>query len=247
MRCLFIILILSLTPLTARTWTNEDGKKTIEGDYVSHTDKHVVIKRGAKNIIIKYEFLSASDREWVGNLDKASDPGQSDTPVDLKTLLAVVQHGDREQAVVGKLEKNKHVDASLSKTFLARMGLNGFYKTKEILNGHHYAFHFEWDGNDRLTCITLRSEDFNRAEFKQDVKNTWLDGIKLVSQCYGEAKQASDFPPVSSLSPDANLMITHVWHPQDTNKTVALCVGIEEDKAFVALNYYNRVIELQKL
>lgn len=250
MRCLFIILILSLTPLTAKTWTSADGKKTIEGDYVSHTDKHVVIESGAKNIIIKYEFLSAPDRRWVENLNKASDsdqPVSSKNPAHLKTLLALVQHGDSEQAVVGKLEKNTNVEAALSKTFLARVGLNGFFKTKELLNGHHYAFYFDWDENDRLACITLRSEDFPQAEFKQGVKNTWLTGINLVSQCYDEAKQASDFPLVSSLSPDTNLMITHVRHPQGTSKTVALCVGIEEDKAFVALNYYDRIIELKKL
>lgn len=250
MRALITFLILSLTPLSAKTWTSADGAKTIEGDYVSHTDEQVVIKSRGKEIIIKYEFLSALDRKWVEDLDKApaADPAVSQKDsARLKTLLAVVQHGDTKQAVVSKLEKDPSIDASMSTTFLGRMGLNGFFKTKEALNGHRYAFHFDWDDNDRLSCITLRSEDFPQDEFKQGVKNSWLAGIKLVSQCYDEAEQASDFPPVSLLSPEANVMITHVWHPQGTSKTVALCVGIEEDKAFVALNYYDRIIELQKL
>jgi len=249
-RSIFIFIILSLVPLTARTWTSADGKKTIDGEYVSHTDEQVVIKRGTKNLTVKYEFLSTLDREWVEDLDKVSDPDQSSALEDagrLKTLLALVQHGDGEGTVVRKLEKNPHIEASLSKTFLARVGLNGFFKTKETLNGKQYVFHFDWDENDRLTCITLRSEEFPRAEFKQGVKNAWLAGNKLISQSYGEAKQTSDFPPVSSLSPDANLMITHVWHPEGTKKTIALCVGIDEDNAFIALNYYDRFIELKKL
>lgn len=250
MRSLFVFFLLSLVPSTARTWTSADGEKTIEGEYVSHADEHVVIKRGTKDIIVKYEFLSDADRKWVEDLDKAVETDPKSSPKDaelLKTLLTIVQHGDGESTVVDKLDQNPHVDATLSKTFLARVGLNGFFKTKATLNGRQFAYYFDWNDQDHLSCITLRSEEFPRADFAKRVKDAWLAGNQLISQCYGEAEQASDFPPVSALTPTANLMITHVWHPEDAEKTLALCVGVDEDKAFVALNYYDRVIKLKKL
>ena len=246
----FLSLTLSLTSLIARTWTSADGGKTIEGEYVSHTDEHVVIKTGRKDIVIKYEFLSARDKQWVDNHAKDSDPGQQDAAkgqASVGMLLKVIQHGDDESAVIRKLDNNPHIEASLDKTFLARVGLNGFFRTKETLNGQQYTFHFDWNENDRLTCITLRSEEFSKAEFEQTVKNAWSACNELVTKSYGEAAQASDYPAINVFNPKANLMITHVWHPEGENKTIALCVGVEEENAFIALNYYDRIIELQKL
>ena len=47
----------------SRTWTNADGSKTFEGDFVSCTEKTVTVKRGRREMTFKMELLSAADQK----------------------------------------------------------------------------------------------------------------------------------------------------------------------------------------
>lgn len=61
----YLFLLLSASPLMARTWTSADGRK-LEGEFVSATETTVTIQRpGGKRVTIGLEKLSAEDRTFV--------------------------------------------------------------------------------------------------------------------------------------------------------------------------------------
>jgi hypothetical protein len=52
-------------PGLSRVWTNSDGTKTFEGDFVSCTEKTVTVKRGRREMTFKMELLSPDDQKWA--------------------------------------------------------------------------------------------------------------------------------------------------------------------------------------
>ncbi|MGC6456799.1 MAG: hypothetical protein ACON4R_00370 [Akkermansiaceae bacterium] len=49
----------------SRVWTNSDGTKTFEGEFVSCNEKTVTVKRGRREMTFKMELLSEADQKWA--------------------------------------------------------------------------------------------------------------------------------------------------------------------------------------
>ena len=49
----------------ARTWTSAEGGKQFQGEYVSHTDDVVTVKKGFKTVRFKIALLSEDDSKWL--------------------------------------------------------------------------------------------------------------------------------------------------------------------------------------
>jgi len=77
----FILSLLMLLPLSARTWTNSDGK-TIEADFVSADQTSVALIMNGKEIKYPLAKLSAADQDWI----KAQNPAKK-PPAEVKTGL----------------------------------------------------------------------------------------------------------------------------------------------------------------
>lgn len=64
------ILLISSLQLSARTWTDVQGREIV-ADYVSHNDKELVMRLvGGREATVPLERLSKADREFLENLDK---------------------------------------------------------------------------------------------------------------------------------------------------------------------------------
>ena len=70
----------------SRTWTNADGSKTFEGDFVSCTEKTVTVKRGRREMTFKMELLSADDQKWAKAENKrlAQEAANKEAAADFK-------------------------------------------------------------------------------------------------------------------------------------------------------------------
>jgi hypothetical protein len=49
----------------ARTWSNADGSKTFEGEFVLCDGTSVTVKRGIKEMTFKLTLLSEDDQKWA--------------------------------------------------------------------------------------------------------------------------------------------------------------------------------------
>lgn len=60
-------LLIAALPLSARTWTSNDGAQTFEADFKSYdaaTEK-VTVHKGFKSMTFTMDKLSVADQEWV--------------------------------------------------------------------------------------------------------------------------------------------------------------------------------------
>ena len=96
----------------ARTWSNADGSKTFEGEFVLCDGTSVTVKRGIKEITFKLELLSEDDQKWAKaeavkiaaaaeNKEAAADFANSDFGKSFEKL----QKLDGEKFVDHKLEE----------------------------------------------------------------------------------------------------------------------------------------------
>jgi len=90
----------------ARTWTAADGKRTIEGDFVSATQDSVTIRKGSGNpITLKFEQVSEADREFV-RAKLAETAADEDAGDDADA--AGEPTGKYDDKATGKWESGKH-------------------------------------------------------------------------------------------------------------------------------------------
>lgn len=52
---------------SARIWTNAEGNKKFEAEYVSHTDTQVTVVINEQNAEFDISLLSAEDQTWIKN------------------------------------------------------------------------------------------------------------------------------------------------------------------------------------
>ena len=78
-RQLICLLAFTLLPLSAREWTNDQGR-TIQADFVSSDGKSVVLKIGGKKFICSLASLSQADRAFVAAQAEKPVPSAFEDP-----------------------------------------------------------------------------------------------------------------------------------------------------------------------
>ncbi len=81
---ILLILILSspclLGDLHTRTWTSADGDQTFTGDYISHTEDKVTVRKNGKIRTIPQSLLSQADITWLSTQNTKKQPPSDTTP-----------------------------------------------------------------------------------------------------------------------------------------------------------------------
>ena len=73
------LLLATVAPLSARTWTDAASGRTLEGDYVSSDATHVIVRSGGKTLEIAIDRLSEADREFI-KAQAAPTPKDNESP-----------------------------------------------------------------------------------------------------------------------------------------------------------------------
>lgn len=197
---------------TSRTWKNPDASKTFEAQFVKReVDAVTVLLANKKEITFGVDKLHEDDRLWL----KENHPSEKEiqeaenAPVP-GAVFDKLKFGDSQESVKKKLKISKIVTAGLSDTFVGRTGLNGVYRmVKPIGNVDCFLF-FGWDERDRLTDITVSSQEKKAEEYQALLKPCWEEMQKFMISLYGKPMQEKSFPDIEKLIPE-QMVTTHYW------------------------------------
>jgi hypothetical protein len=241
-----LALILPLSAGEFRTWTNPDGSKTFQAEFIRRDKDTVTLRRaGSKEMTMGIDKIHADDRSWLEtNHPLEAKANAADIPDDT-TVFDTLKFGDSRDTVIKKLEASKMVEANLNSTFFGRTGINGIYRTVKPIGGLHCYLFFDWDENSLLKDITLRTEDKSADEYDTVLKPCWQALTELIAPIYGKPLQTTPMPAASTLA-DEQMMASHLWRINHGG-SVMLGASRVADTYQVSVRFTREVIEVRRI
>lgn len=251
MRPIFFIatLVLAIGSLSARDWKNAAGDKTFEATYISNDGKLVTLRKGGRILTFSIDKLHADDQAWLSanhppKEKSGSKDGNSNEPLKPAPKGAAfdtLEFGDTHKDVIKKLGESQMVDSTIPEAMLARVGLNGSFRTKQTIGGLHCHLYFDWDGNGKLKEVTLRTKGKPLTSYSGQLKMNWSEMINLLTILHGDSVQGAPYPSSSDLQ-DGLILGSHLWHTEDGH-SVLLGTGQEGANYSVVVRITSERIE----
>jgi hypothetical protein len=246
---LIATLLFSLASLSARDWKSASGDKTFEASYVSNDGKSVTLRKGARILTFSFDKLHADDQAWLraNHPPKEKEPaGKNGPKAPLKpapkgAAFDTLKFGDSNKDVTTKLTESQMVVCSIPAALLARVGLNGSYRTKQTIGGLHCHLYFDWDGNNKLKEVTLRTKGKPIGSYSGLLQDNWTELINLLTILHGDAAQGAPYPKSEDLQ-DGLILGSHLWHTEDGH-SVLLGTGQEGSNYSVVVRITSERIE----
>lgn len=246
--------IISLTmalflPLCAgeiRTWTSPDGSRTFKAEFISRDKDTVTLRRvGSNEMTMGIDKIHADDQGWLKkNHPTETEAKAMDVP-DESAVFDTLKFGDNRNTVITKLKASKMVESNLNSTFFGRTGINGIYRTVKPIGGLHCYLFFDWDDNNLLKEITLRTEDKAADEYDTVLKPCWQALTELIVPIYGKPLQTTKMPAASELA-DEQMIASHLWRIEHGG-TVMLGVSRQAETYQVSVRFTREKIEVRRI
>lgn len=215
----------------AKTWRNVEGK-SIEGEYVSRTDKDVTIRLTTKKTTtIPLDKLHENDRFWLDN----NHPFNAKPAQNPAAVFDQLTFGDNRKQVEEKLKASKFAKLTVAETFIGRSGLNGVFRTTEKIGGLDASLFFEWKNEDSLQEVNLHTDSLPITQAQQTLIPCWKAFAKLLSNLYGKPVISSPELNTSSI-PDGAYQPTHLWNLSPKG-SVTLGASREGDKLLIVCRF----------
>lgn len=238
-------LLLSAHLLTARTWKSASSDKSFDASYVSNDGKLVTLRKGGRILTFSIAKLHVDDQAWL----KANHPpNEKEKGVNKTTTAAprgaafdTLEFGDSRKEVVGKLSASPNVISSVPAAMIARVGLNGTFKTTQTIGGLHCYLYFDWDDNAKLKEVTLRTKGRSLDAYSGTLRNNWTELIKLLTILHGDAVQGAPYPNSADLQ-DGLILGSHLWRTEDEH-SVLLGTGQDGNLYSVVVRITNERIK----
>ena len=201
-----------------RRWRNQDGSKSFLADYLSNDGERVTLRRKGRILTFDMTKLHAKDQAW---LKKNHPPTgkRKDAPVPKGAAFDQLEFGDSKDDVLKKLRESEFVTGNVLDTLIARVGLDGVFKTKEAVGGLKCSLYFEWTTGDRLREVSLRTSGLEARTYNAALKDNWKEWINLLSMLYGEPKADSGYAEKEDLD-DGLMLGSHLWHTEDGHSVI---------------------------
>jgi hypothetical protein len=230
MRVLIVLLItfLQASIVSARTWKNAEGTQSFEATYISNDGKLVTLRRGGRILTFSIAKLHADDQAWLRTNHPPKPAGGSTPgaePAPEGAAFDSLEFGDTRKEVIEKLGKSKIVESSVPEVMLARVGLNGTFKTKKTIGGLHCHLYFDWTDKGKLKEVTLRTKPQPGSSYSGLLQSNWGELIQLLTILHGKAVQGAPYPDSKDLQ-DGLILGSHLWHTEDGH-SVLLGTGQE--------------------
>jgi hypothetical protein len=216
----------------AKTWRNAQGTKSFEGEFVSRTDKDVIIRQAKnKNITVALDKLHEDDRFWLD----CNHPSSTKVASNPAAIFDQLIFGDNRKQVEEKLKAGNFAKLTVDETFLGRSGLNGVFRTTEKIGGLDASLYFEWKNEDSLSEINLHTDPQPIEKAAQSLVPCWKEFAKLLSNLYGKPSISAPELNITSV-PDGAYQPTHLWNlgPQSS---VTLGASREGDKLLIVCRF----------
>jgi len=207
---LLLVALAAAAPLAdaaPRTWRNAAGTRSFRGEYLRHDVRRVTIRRqNGRVFTLDIDKLHTDDRAWLAAQAKPASggdaPGPQTSGPDDAAVFGAIKLGDTHAEVRRKVEESKVLELTMDRTYLARFGLNGSYRTKQKIGGQRCLLYFDWVKNRKgerlLHELSLQTEPVSSASYSKRLRATWADLVKLLSALHGPPVQAAEFPPLAA-------------------------------------------------
>ena len=242
--CLLFFL-LTLFSAEARLWRNKTGDQQFEATHISNDGKLVTLKRGTRIVSFPIAKLHDEDQAWLRKnhpIVPAGDSSALDAPAPPKgAAFDSLEFGDSRKEVMAKLKNSKMVESNGADVMMARMGLNGSYRTKNTIGGLHCHLYFDWTPSDTLREVTLRTKVIDRSSYGGLMKSNWSEMISVLTMLHGRAVQGAPYPSSDELQ-DGLILCSHLWRT-DEGHSVLLGTGQEGSKYSVVVRITSERVE----
>ncbi|MGC6466184.1 MAG: hypothetical protein ACON38_14195 [Akkermansiaceae bacterium] len=232
------LFLLAISPLSARKWRSADGKKSFEATYVSHDGKSVTLRKVNRILTFSIDKLHEDDQIWL-NTNHPVTPASSDgepvkgQPAPKGAAFDTLEFGDTRKEVLEKLNASPLVDGTAAEVLLARVGLNGIYRTKQTIGGLHCHLYFDWTPNNRLKEVTLRTKGQPITAYSGTLRSNWSQLIDLLTVLHGAPINRAEYPDSDDLQ-DGLILNSHLWRT-DEGHSVLLGTGQEGEQYSVSV------------
>ena len=231
---ILLLLLVGSPLLEARLWRSADGKKSFEADFISTDQKQITLKKGRGIVTFDIAKLHVEDQAWLRkNHPLEKDDGKNHSPPPKGAAFGSLEFGDTRADVIKKLKESPIVESSAAEVMVARIGLNGTYRTKETLGGLHCYLFFDWTKNGRLREVSLRSKALEASSYEGSLQSNWKQLIDLLSQLHGKPAQNGIYPDSADLQ-DGLILCSHLWHSSEGH-SILLGTGQEGQKYSVVV------------
>lgn len=239
---IFFSLLIFLSQLSAREWRSADGKKSFQADYVSNDEKQVTLKKGSGILTFDITKLHENDQAWLkkNHPTKKAD-GKDHTPPPKGAAFGSLEFGDSHSDVIEKLKKSPIVESDAAEVMMARIGLNGTYRTKNTIGGLHSYLYFDWTESGHLREVTLRSKPLKQTSYGSSLKSSWSQMIDLLNQLHGKPVQNAPYPSSDDLQ-DGLILCSHLWRTSEGH-SVLLGTGQEVEKYSVIVRITSDTVQ----
>jgi hypothetical protein len=230
-----------------RDWKSADGLQSFSGEYVSHTETKVTIRRtDGKIFTLDLERLNDADKIWltgkpttneaVATIATEGEPAEADPKAVFDTLCL----GDKRDVVVKKLKASKLVETEVDDVLMGRVGLNGIYRTRQQIGGLHCELYFDWTGADTLKEVSLQTQAVPKGVYVNRLKATWEELAELLTALHGKPIQAGAFPGPASLQKGV-LVPSHLWKLANGGSAL-LGTSLEGDTVMIVVRFTSQKI-----
>jgi hypothetical protein len=242
---LLATLLFSAASLTARAWKSASGDKSFEASYVSNDGKLVTLRKEGRILTFSIAKLHTDDQLWLKanhppkenrkGVDKAGEAAPRGAAFD------TLEFGDSRKEVVEKLSNSPSVVSSVPAAMIARVGLNGIFKTKQTIGGLHCYLYFDWDHNAKLKEVSLRTKGKSLDAYSGTLRKNWAELIKLLNILHGDPVQGAPYPNSADLQ-DGLILGSHLWRTEDEH-SVLLGTGQDGNLYSVVVRITNERIK----
>lgn len=225
---LILLLLVPYSLLKAREWRLIDSKKPFEADLVTFDDKQVTLKRGEKTLTFDIEELHTDDQAWLKEKDAEHNGVEKDfSPPPEGAAFGHLEFGDSKATVIKKLKRSPLVEGGAADIMVARIGINGTYRTKNKLGGLPSDLFFDWTKAGNLREITFRSKPLTIESYDEVMKACWIETNQVLSQLHGRPMQNAPYPDSDELK-DGHILCSHLWRSSE-GYSVLLGTGQERN------------------
>lgn len=201
----------SLSAGEKRTWTNAEGTKHFEAEFVKREDSKITLLRDDdKELTFDIAMLNEEDHRWLNLHYPLGDEGKGEAMPDPNAVFDTLKFGDSREVVSQKLKDSKIVETAVQGTFQGRTGLNGIYRTRHLIGGLYCYLYFDWTEAGGLKEITLQTENKTPDEYDTLLEPCWSELTGLIIPIHGKPSQTMGIPRREDLE-DGQLLASHLW------------------------------------
>ena len=149
--------------------------------------------------------------------------------------------GDTRAQVLEKLKASKFVEMTTDEVFLARVGLNGTFRTRKQIGGLDASLSFDWTDEGGLKEVTLQTAGLPANELEARIIPCWKEFIQLLTMLHGKPVHATPRLELAPI-PDGGMCATHLWNLENSG-TAMLGAAREHDQYSVAVRFTRENIQ----